>query len=205
MKEALLVIDMQNAFIHPNGSMQNHYLPNTSHFPGIRRAIEGCRAAIDLARLNQNPVIFTRTVYHDGYVDAGHFAPGEYLADSLAALRHAGGILAGTWDVEIVDELAPEDGDIVIDKTRFDAFLNTPLDPILRHLKVRRLTICGVITNFCVETTVRGAFVRDYIVTLLGDACAAYTEREHEISLESLAATGMATVVSTAGTSVGRS
>lgn len=197
MTEALLVIDMQNAFIHPNGSMNTHYLADdTSHLDRFARAIRGCAAAIENARANQRPVIYTRMGFHPGYVDAGNFAPGEHLDADLAPLRGAGGILRGTWDVDIIDELAPRDGDIVVDKTRFDAFLNTPLDPILRHLGVRNLTVCGIITNFCVETTVRAAFVRDYVVTLLGDACAAYTEREHEISLENLAATKMATVIS---------
>ena len=76
--------------------------------------------------------------------------------------------------------------DLVVDKVRFDAFQWTSLEPLLRGLGVDDLVVCGVITNLCVETTIRSAFMRDFPVTLLADCCAAQTRRLHELSLEVL-------------------
>ena len=88
--------------------------------------------------------------------------------------------------------------DLTVDKVRFDAFLWTSLDPLLRGLGVTHLQVCGVVTNICVESTVRAAFMRDYRVTLLGDACAAQTARLHYLGLEVMGSVGLATVVSLA-------
>ena len=97
-----------------------------------------------------------------------------------------GGTPAGSWDAEVVDELGCGPEDLVVDKVRFDAFQWTSLEPLLRGLRVTELTVCGVVTNLCVETTVRSAFMRDYPVTRLADCCAAKTRRLHELSLEVL-------------------
>ena len=74
----------------------------------------------------------------------------------------------------------------MVDKVRFDAFQWTSLEPLLRGLGVGELVVCGVVTNLCVETTIRSAFMRDFPVTLLADCCAARTRRLHELSLEVL-------------------
>ena len=73
-----------------------------------------------------------------------------------------------------------------MDKVRFDAFQWTSLEPLLRGLNINDLVVCGVVTNLCVETTIRSAFMRDFPVTLLADCCAAQTRRLHELSLEVL-------------------
>ena len=86
----------------------------------------------------------------------------------------------------MVDELGCGPEDLVVDKVRFDAFQWTSLEPLLRGLGVGELVVCGVVTNLCVETTVRSAFMRDFPVTLLADCCAAKTRRLHELSLEVL-------------------
>jgi nicotinamidase-related amidase len=78
---------------------------------------------------------------------------------------------------EACDELGCGPDDLVVDKVRFDAFQWTSLEPLLRGLGVTDLMICGVVTNICVETTARSAFMRDFPVTLLEDCCAAKTRR----------------------------
>jgi ureidoacrylate peracid hydrolase len=88
--------------------------------------------------------------------------------------------------------------DLVVDKVRFDAFQWTSLEPLLRGLGVRELVICGVITNICVESTVRSAFMRDFPVTLLADCCAAATRRLHELSLEVLTSYQLAEIANVA-------
>jgi ureidoacrylate peracid hydrolase len=91
-----------------------------------------------------------------------------------------------------------------VDKVRFDAFQWTSLEPLLRGLGVTELVVCGVVTNICVETTVRSAFMRDYPVTLLADCCAAATRRLHELSIEVLTSYQLAEIANvTAGFDVG--
>jgi ureidoacrylate peracid hydrolase len=91
-----------------------------------------------------------------------------------------------------------------VDKVRFDAFQWTSLEPLLRGLGVAELVLCGVVTNICVETTVRSAFMRDFPVTLLADCCAARTRRLHELSLEVLSSYQLADLASiTVGYDVG--
>jgi ureidoacrylate peracid hydrolase len=85
-----------------------------------------------------------------------------------------------------VDDLECGPEDLVVDKVRFDAFQWTSLEPLLRGLGVRELAVCGVVTNLCVESTVRSAFMRDFPVTLLADGCAAKTRRLHDLSVEVL-------------------
>ena len=76
----------------------------------------------------------------------------------------------GTWDAEIVEELAPQPGDLVITKTRYSGFAGTPLDSQLRMRGIQFLFFAGIATNVCVESTLRDAFFLDYWPILLRDA-----------------------------------
>jgi len=84
---------------------------------------------------------------------------------------------------EIMDEIAPEADDIVIDKYRWSAFHETSLDLILRSLGIKHLIIGGVVTDGCVLTTVYDAYFRDYNVHLVKDICTASNEGAHMASL----------------------
>jgi ureidoacrylate peracid hydrolase len=190
MNRALLVIDMQNGFCHPDGS-----------FPRIGMGLEGAdeavhNAAVAVAQARQAglPVIFTRHLYRPGRPDEG-----AALVRNSPALAGVDGLAAGTWDAEVVDELKCTGSDLIVDKVRFDAFQWTSLEPLLRGLGVTDLVICGVVTNICVETTARSAFMRDYPVTLLADCCAAKTRRLHDISIEVLSAYELAEIAAITG------
>jgi ureidoacrylate peracid hydrolase len=117
------------------------------------------------------------------------------LSGDLAAM---GGLAAGSWDAAVVDEFGAGPDDLYIDKARFDAFLWTSLDPLLRGLGTESLVVCGVVTNICVESTVRAAFMRDYRVTLLADGCAARTTRLHDLGVEVMGSCGFASVAAVA-------
>ena len=193
---ALLVVDMQNGFCHPDGS-----------FPRIGRGCEGAMEAVGNAAIAVSqarraglPVVFTRHVYRPGRPDEG-----VALIGNSPELAGVGGLAVETWDAEVCAELGCGPDDLVVDKVRFDAFQWTSLEPLLRGLGTTDLLICGVVTNICVETTARSAFMRDFPVTLLADCCAAKTRRLHELSVEVLSSYELAEIASvTDGFDAGR-
>jgi len=155
--------------------------------------------AVAQARRAALPVVFTRHLYRPGRPDEG-----RALKQNSPALAGIDGLKTGTWDAEVADELGCGPGDLIVDKVRFDAFQWTSLEPLLRGLGVAELVVCGVVTNICVETTVRSAFMRDFPVALLADCCAAKTRRLHELSLEVLSSYQLAGIASiTEGYDVG--
>ncbi|MWA00161.1 isochorismatase family protein [Actinomadura sp. LD22] len=189
MTDVLTVVDMQNGFVHPDGSLPTLGMA----LADTGRAVRQCAAAVAAARAAGTPVVFTRHVYRPGRADEG-----ANLAGAHPALAEISALAAGSWDAEVADELGCGPDDLVVDKARFDAFLWTSLDPLLRGLRADHLLVCGVVTNVCVESTVRAAYMRDYRVTVLGDACAALTPRLHEIGLEVMRDCGFAEITTVA-------
>lgn len=184
---ALLVVDMQNGFCHPDGSFPRIGMS----LDGAEAAVSNAAVAVDQARRAGIPVVFTRHLYRPGRPDEG-----AALIRNSPALAGVNGLAAGFWDAEVVDELGFGPEDLLVDKVRFDAFQWTSLEPLLRGLDVRELVVCGVVTNLCVETTVRSAFMRDFPVTVLADCCAAKTRRLHELSIEVLTSYELAEIAS---------
>lgn len=197
MSRALIVVDMQNGFCHPAGSLPRLGMA----LAGAESAVRQAAVAVRQARAAAVPVIYTRHQYRPGRADEG-----QRLSDLSGDLAAMGGLAAGSWDADVVDELGAGPDDLYIDKVRFDAFLWTSLDPLLRGLGTESLVVCGVVTNICVESTVRAAFMRDYRVTLLADGCAAQTPRLHDLGVEVMGSCGFASVATVAdGFDVGAS
>ncbi|KPW70277.1 Peroxyureidoacrylate/ureidoacrylate amidohydrolase RutB [Pseudomonas cannabina] len=76
----------------------------------------------------------------------------------------------GGWDYQLVDELKPEPGDIVVPKTRYSGFFNSSFDSVLRSRGIRNLVFTGIATNVCVESTLRDGFHLEYFGVVLADA-----------------------------------
>jgi ureidoacrylate peracid hydrolase len=174
---ALLVIDMQNSFLDAKGSMAAVGLPHDMLLP----ALPGCVRLVDAAHEANVPVIFTRYVYMSDYSDGG-LLPNELVP----AMRDVNALVDGTWDAEIVPQLTPSPGDIVIDKARPSSFYGTRLDPVLSSMGIRNLVLCGVTTNICVETTARDAGQRDFRVHVVTDATAEFDQARHDHALNTL-------------------
>jgi Isochorismatase family len=85
-----------------------------------------------------------------------------------------------------MDEVAPEPGDIIIDKLHWDAFHYTELDPVLRNLGTRRLIVAGLQTNVCVETTARAAMMRNFEVAVPEDAVSTDGTALHAAALDAM-------------------
>ena len=174
----LLVVDMQNGFCHDDGAINRMGLPAAR----LRGAVEPCARLVAAARAARVPVLFTRYVYRPDYADGG------LLVDELMpGLKTHEALRAGSWDAEVIDALAPEAGERVIDKNRPSAFFGTDLEATLKTLGTRNLVVCGVTTNCCVETTVRDASQRDIRTFVVRDAVAEYDDERHAVALKSMA------------------
>jgi nicotinamidase-related amidase len=97
-----------------------------------------------------------------------------------------GGLRRDTWDTAVLAELDVRADDVVIDKCRFNAFQATSLQMVLRSRGIDELHVAGLLTNVCVESTVRSARELDYDVTVLADCVTTRSERLHNASLESM-------------------
>lgn len=168
---------MQNGFCHADGSVDRIGLP-AAH---LQPAVAPCCKLVDAARRASVPIIYTRYVYRPDYTDGG-----VMVHELIPDLKRGECLRAGTWDADVIDELAPQTSDYVIDKNRPSAFFATGLEPILKGLAIEDLVVCGVTTNCCVETTVRDASQRDYHTYVVGDAVAEYEQDRHEVALKSM-------------------
>ena len=196
-RAALIVVDMQNAYLHPNGSFARLWPEAASENAGsidvlndpvaagkqfdltlLRHAIPGCARLIGAARKAGVPVIYLTYVYRADYRDGG-----VLIQDINPALKDVGYVAEGTWDAEVVDELRPEPGDIVVEKSRYSGFHGSRLEPVLRSLGAETLVMCGVGTHHCVECTARDAHMRDYRVFITRDATGEANQTWKEASL----------------------
>ena len=92
----------------------------------------------------------------------------------------------GSREAEVIDELAPLENEIVIPKTSSSLFNSTNADYVLRNLGIEYILVMGMVTDQCVETTIRDGCDRGYLMTVVEDACAAHSERRHEDSLSGI-------------------
>jgi ureidoacrylate peracid hydrolase len=165
-KTALLVIDMQNAFCHPEGTLGISGVDVESAqraIPAVARLVGSCKEA-------GIPVIWSQQVHFTA--DAGR---ARKRLPSHTQKRARVSALAGTWDAQLVDELAvlADDPSLVFTKHRFGCFYETRLDAMLRMLGTEALLVSGATANACVETTLREAYLRDYDVVAVTDCIAA--------------------------------
>lgn len=92
----------------------------------------------------------------------------------------------GSWDGKVLDIIAPSGDEIVFPKTSSSVFISTHIDYVLRNLGIRQLVISGLVTDQCVESAVRDACDLGYLVTLVHDACATYSDERHQQSLQAI-------------------
>jgi ureidoacrylate peracid hydrolase len=171
-KSAIVSVDLQNAFASKGGMLDIAGID----ISGAPRVVRASRAVFDAARGSGVPVIHLRMAYKRDSNDGGSTDSPNFhkeLAMTLMSSRPElkGKVLTeGTWDAQIVDDLAPHPGELVITKKRYSGFAGTPLDSELRALGIRYLFFVGIATNVCVESTLRDAYFHDYWPILLSDA-----------------------------------
>lgn len=135
-----------------------------------RRIITFIRKLLEFARKNNMPVVFA----NDSYL------PDDFLFEG----RMKPHCIQGTRGAEVIDELQPQAGDIILPKRRMSAFFKTGLEDTLRSCNVDTIVVCGISTTACVMTTAMDAFMNDFYVIVVEDCCAAPRRPEHESAIK---------------------
>jgi nicotinamidase-related amidase len=175
---ALVIIDMQNDFVDPSGSLR--VADAAATIPAIVRLR-------DLARAHGMLVVYTQ----DWHI--------EHDPEFAIWGRHA---VAGTWGAEIVPALAPVSQDVVVRKLRYDAFYDTPLEHELRRRGITTLLVTGTVSNICVLHTAGSAALRWFRVIVPVDAVSALTPFDQHAAFRQIAFLYRGTLVRSAGVSV---
>lgn len=165
-RTALLVLDMQNDFIEEGAALEVRGI--RTGVPKLKRFIAACRA-------KGMSIVYTRHL----------FSPEENPIEAwLFPELKKTGLRVDDCGAEIVSALAPREGDIVIDKKRYDAFHGTKLGDLLRARGVSQVIITGTMTEVCCESTARGAMMRDFEVLFCSDLTFTRDARRHAATLD---------------------
>jgi nicotinamidase-related amidase len=174
-KTALVLIEYQNEFTSEGGVLHgavSSVMEKTGMLPKTKALVDAARAAG--VTIMHAPITFA-----PGYGELSRHPYGI-----LKGVVDGNAFVKGTWGAAIVDDLAPEAGDIVIEGKRgLDAFASTNLDFILRSKGIKTLVLGGFLTNCCVESTMRTAYENGYQVVTLSDCLAATSVEEHDNAL----------------------
>jgi ureidoacrylate peracid hydrolase len=175
-RAALLVIDMQEGFCHPDAQMEKSGIGTSNQ----RAIVPDVVKLIATAREHRVPVLWSQQVHFPedatrarrkstipGHMDKQNFAP----------------CLRGTWEVDFVPEMDVRDEDFIVEKHRASMFFETTLAAKLRMLGIEQVIVSGVTTEFCVETTIRDAYYRDMDVIVVRECVASPYPRFHEDTL----------------------
>jgi nicotinamidase-related amidase len=163
----VVVVDMQNGFCHPDGSL---------YAPGSEDVIEPIADLVARARESGARLLFTRDVHPPEQFDDAH-----YYDEFEQWGEH---VLEGSWEAEIVDELPVEAADHVVEKHTYDAFHGTELEGWLNARGIDDLVICGTLANVCVLHTGGSAGLRDFRPIMVEDCIGAIEADHHEYALD---------------------
>jgi nicotinamidase-related amidase len=151
-KTALVVVDMQNDFVDPDGAL---------YVPAAKEAVPRIQRLLERARERGVHIAYTQDTHREGDPEWGNWP------------EH---VRIGTWGWEIIDELKPEPGDLVCKKTRYDGFYGTWLEHYLSRVwDVDSVVIVGTVSNICVLHTAASAGLRFFRLVMPADGVGALT------------------------------
>jgi ureidoacrylate peracid hydrolase len=173
---ALLIVDVQNYCARPDGAAshkldtkQRDYLFGRLHetvLPNLRLLQSACRRA-------QIEIVYAAV---ENMTRDGRDRSLDYKISGIDVPR-------GSWDGQVLDEIAPAEDEMIFRKTSSSVFISTNIDYVLRNLEVRSLIVAGMMTDQCIESAVRDACDLGYLVTLVTDACVTDSAERQEQSL----------------------
>jgi ureidoacrylate peracid hydrolase len=171
-----LIVDVQNCCAHPDGAgahkldaQQRDYFFRRLReivLPNLQRLQSACRRA-------HIEIVYAAV---ENMTRDGRDRSLDYKISGINVPR-------GSWEAQVLDEIAPAEDEMIFRKTSSSVFISTNIDYVLRNLAVRSLIVAGMMTDQCVESAVRDACDLGYLVTLIIDACTTDSPERHEQSL----------------------
>jgi nicotinamidase-related amidase len=175
---ALIVVDVQNDFCSPDGSLAkagNDVSAAVAMVPRLRELIDAARAV-------SMPVIFIHTI-HDETNDSKYWI--NRHGEDPSGTRGSMTCRTGSWGAEFYG-VEPLDGEIIVDKYRYSAFAGTNLQLVLRTLGTESLLFTGVATEVCVESSLRDGLFAEFFVSLVEDCAASYSREAHDNTVKTV-------------------
>jgi nicotinamidase-related amidase len=166
-RTAVVIVDMQNGFCHPDGSL---------YAPPSEKAIEPCARLVDRAREAGASVVFTRDVH-----PPNQFEDAYYYDEFDRWGEH---VVEDSWEAQIVEDIPVEDDDLEVVKHTYNAFYQTQLEGWLEAHGIDDLLFAGTLANVCVLHTASAAGFRDYRPVVVEDAVGCIEESDREYALE---------------------
>ena len=175
-RSAVIAVHMQNDIVTAKGAYGGFFAAQAAS----RDVIGVTGKLLDAARTAGSTVLYTRVAWQPGYPDLVVNSP------LLGMVVQSQCLVEGSEMAEIVPELAPKDGDLVVTHQRVSGFSGSQLDVLLRARGVDTLAFAGVATNASVEGTARQASDLGYRTIIVADACSAADDDAHNASIASL-------------------
>jgi ureidoacrylate peracid hydrolase len=172
LQAAIIVVDMQNAFVRKGGYFDLVGIDISQ----TQRIVRPCQKIINAAREEGVKIIYLQMGCSPDLSDKGApDSPSSMKSKVLSLMKKQPELkdkmyIYGNWGADIIEELKPQRQDIVVKKQKYDGFIGTNLNIILRTLGIKYLVFVGTATNICVESTLRHAFFLDYFPILISDA-----------------------------------
>jgi len=186
---ALVLVDVQNDFLHPDGALAKANLDGFGDASLIPGMLIKTRELLAQARRAAVLTVFVQMIGDLKYQSpAAQALQRRRQMKSPAGAARTGSVLEGTWGADFFDDIRPdgESREVVVRKYRYSAFVGTNLDLVLRSNGIKTLVMCGDATSGCVESTTRDGFFHDYYVVTAADACADFDVARHEASLRKM-------------------
>lgn len=174
---ALVVIDMENAFIDPASPLC---------IKNALATVPACGRVIEKARERKIPVFFVNRIYRKNGSDVEFTRYQSWLGGD----RYLAPGSTGPLSIDVPEEFKPKSGDYTIIKPRFSAFFQTELDLILRRLGIRTVILTGTTTPNCIRTTCYDGLSLDYNILIIEDCCSSNTEEIQRVNMEDMARVG---------------
>lgn len=172
-RSAIVVVDMQNAYAKKGGMLD---LGTGIDEARIGPVISANKRLLSAARAAGVKVVYLQFGYKPDLSDAGGpESPNIRKQMAFRMIKERPDdrdklIVEGTWGWQIIEDLKPEPGDLVVQKSRYSGFAGTTLENQLHGMNIRHLIFTGVATNVCVESTAREAYFREFWPILVEDA-----------------------------------
>jgi nicotinamidase-related amidase len=174
MPRSLIIIDLINEFLHPDGKITPQGM---GKFCEKYKTIENTKKLIDAFRTNKEEVIWVHLGFHENYDNCSTISPRFKWTPSAWILRE------NTWSADFLEELGYDSSEKTFTKTRISSFYKTGLEEYLWEKWITEIVVSGVATDLAVSSITRDAHDRDIVPTVISDACGTISIEHHDAAL----------------------